>query len=114
MSGLRHRLCSGKRAVSSSSAYVLVISPSPATESGGSASEDIADCFPSSSGGPGRLARLNAVQLELDLGDGGGQPLPANVVVAHLGNPDHGLEAVYLAIPFSVSEAGEDQRLGLY
>lgn len=74
---------------------------------GGSASEDIADCFPSSSGGPGRLARLNAVQLELDLGDGGGQPLPANVVVAHLGNPDHGLEAVYLAIPFGVSEAGK-------
>lgn len=74
---------------------------------GCSSGEDISACFPSSSGGPARLARLNAVQLELQLGWTGAAPFASNVVVAHLGNPENGLEAVYLAVPFGVAESGK-------
>ena len=74
---------------------------------GASATEDIAVCFPSSTGGPGRLARLNAVQLELPFEEAGDDALPHNVVIAHLGNPAHGLEAVYFAVPRSASESGK-------
>jgi hypothetical protein len=73
---------------------------------GAFAADNIEDCFPSSTGGPAKLARLNAMQLELDLEWTEPRPLPKNVVIAHLGNPTTGLEAVYLAVPDSVSDAG--------
>jgi hypothetical protein len=74
---------------------------------GSSKLEDIAESFPSSAGGPGRLARQNAHQLEFDLPASGEELLPQNVVIAHLGNPDTGLEAVYFAVPSSTSAVGK-------
>lgn len=64
----------------------------------------IRSSFPSSPGGPGRMARENAEQLSLDLNDA--RNLPLNVVIAYASNPLDGLGAVYLCIPSGATEGG--------
>ena len=62
--------------------------------------EDIHSCFPRSPNGPSKLAQANVLQFELQLEGGVDQTPPRNLILAHLGNPKSGLEAVYLAVPF--------------
>lgn len=73
---------------------------------GSSADEPIESAFPSSPGGPGRMARQNAIQLSLALEFGGVPSYPENVVLAYMANPYTGLEAVYLAVPTGSSDRG--------
>lgn len=73
---------------------------------GWSADDPIEACFPSSPGGPGRMARENWEQLNLDLGYTNFRQVPRNVVVAYMSNPEEGLCAVYLCVPDGATDAG--------
>lgn len=65
---------------------------------GHSADEDIRTCFPNNRHAAPQLARNN-LQLDIFL-DGDPDPgAPVDLVLAHLGNHDRGLEAVYLCVP---------------
>jgi hypothetical protein len=73
---------------------------------GWSADDPIEACFPSSAGGPGRMARENYEQLYLDLPYTHFEQLPRNVVIAYMSNPEDGLCAVYLCVPDGSTDAG--------
>ena len=73
---------------------------------GHSGDQDIRTCFPNNRHAAPRLARNN---LQLDIfQDGDPDPdAPVDLVLAHLGNAESGLESVYLCVPTAV----EDERL---
>lgn len=64
---------------------------------GSSGDQDIWDSFPNNDAGAPALADLNQLCLELDFS----QAVPRALVLAHFGNPEHGLEAIHLAAPGS-------------
>lgn len=73
---------------------------------GSSAEEDILASFPNNQNAAKRLVRNNR-QFDL-FGDGAHDADPVDLVLAHLGNPERGLEAVYLCVP---SALGADERI---
>lgn len=74
---------------------------------GSSAEDPIEASFPSSSGGPGHMARENWEQLNLPLHFTHFKQLPRNVVIAYMSNPEEGLCAVYLCVPDGSTDAGK-------
>lgn len=73
---------------------------------GGSAEEDIYASFPNNQNAAKRLVRNN---LQWDLfGEAYADDAPVDLVLAHLGNPERGLEGVYLCVPSAV---GTDERI---
>ncbi len=64
---------------------------------GPSGEQLISESFPLNEGGAPQMADLNA--FEMELGDVVG--IPRALVLAHLGNVENGLEALYLAFPES-------------
>jgi hypothetical protein len=64
---------------------------------GHSAPDDPWKHFPNNDQGAGMLSDINTGQLSL--GDGFGDEALMAVVLAHYGNPDAGLEALYLKVP---------------
>lgn len=74
---------------------------------GCSVDDPIEACFPSSSGGPGHMARENWEQLNLPFQFTNFKQLPKNVVVAYMSNPEEGLCAVYLCVPDGSTDAGK-------
>lgn len=84
-------------------------------KAGSSRDADIWRSFPKNQHAAPQLARNNS-QLDIFL-DGDPSPdAPVDLVLAHLGNPERGLEAVYLCVPTAVeneriSEWGFAQRL---
>lgn len=73
---------------------------------GSSMADPIQHSFPRNPNGPGRLAGLNAIQLCLDLPIEDDPSVPSNLILAHMGNPDDGLQAIYVAVPVGTSAAG--------
>ncbi|MGE0552765.1 MAG: hypothetical protein AB7R55_04990 [Gemmatimonadales bacterium] len=67
---------------------------------GSTADQPIDESFPLNEHGAPQLVDLN--QFCLDIRDA--QPIPRAVVLAHLGNPHTGLEALYLAVPSEKEE----------
>lgn len=70
---------------------------------GSSADQNIWDCFPNNRNTAPRLARNN-LQFEIfgDCGLTGREPV--DLVLAHFGNPDAGLDAVYLCVPIAANQ----------
>jgi hypothetical protein len=64
---------------------------------GSSGDQDIWESFPNNDAGAPALADLNQLCLALDFS----QAVPRALVLAHFGNPEHGLEAIHLAAPGS-------------
>ena len=73
---------------------------------GFSAEEDIFASFPNNQNAAKRLVQNNR-QYDL-FGETYRDGAPVDLVLAHLGNPDRGLEAVYLCVPSAV---GTDDRI---
>ncbi len=73
---------------------------------GHSGEQSIEDSFPNNEAGAPALADLNQLCLELDFS----QAVPRALVLAHFGNPEHGLEALHLAAPGSK----EDGRISAW
>lgn len=73
---------------------------------GSAAEENILSSFPNNQNAAKRLVRNNQ-QFDL-FGDGRLDDDPIDLVLAHLGNPERGLEAVYLCVP---SATGADDRI---
>ena len=73
---------------------------------GQSGEQSIEDSFPNNEAGAPALADLNQLCLELDFS----QAVPRALVLAHFGNPEHGLEALHLAAPGSK----EDGRISAW
>lgn len=64
---------------------------------GSSSDQDIHESFPNNEHGAPALVDLNQLCLELDFDIA----VPRALVLAHLGNPSNGLEALYLTVPGS-------------
>lgn len=73
---------------------------------GSSAEEDIFSSFPNNQNAAKRLVQNNR-QYDL-FGESYRDGAPVDLVLAHLGNPERGLEAVYLCVPSAV---GTDERI---
>jgi hypothetical protein len=72
---------------------------------GQSADEDINESFPSNENGALTLAEANQLALDLHYSE---PVIPRAMVLAHFGNPLTGLEALYLAVPSSMSDTRID------
>lgn len=77
---------------------------------GTSADDPIEASFPSSHGAAGKLAIENAIQLSLGLPIE--DAVPENLVLAHMGNPGDGLQALYLAAPIASHDGGRISSWG--
>lgn len=73
---------------------------------GFSADEDIHSCFPNNQNAAKRLVRNNQ-QYDL-FGETYQEGAPVDLVLAHLGNSERGLEAAYLCVPSAI---GADERI---
>lgn len=64
---------------------------------GSSGEQDINESFPNNEAGAPAMFDLNQLCLNLDFSE----TVPRALILAHFGNPEHGLEALYLAAPGS-------------
>lgn len=70
---------------------------------GTSADQNIWECFPNNRNSAPRLAKNN-LQFEIFANDQPTGDEPVDLVLAHFGNPNAGLDAVYLCVPIAANQ----------